>query len=99
MRMNHRFALPRATTIGLGLIILLLVVNLFLSKWNIERLVANEERVVATQEILATLEAVLARVTEAEAAERGLLITNDAHYVEPYERAVGLTWETLARLE
>jgi PAS domain S-box-containing protein len=99
MNLSVRRLRPRAATIGLGLLLLLLIVNLFLSAWNIRRLVDNEERVVATQEVLATLEAVLARVTEAETAERGFLITGDDGYMAPYERAISRTWETLARLD
>src|SRR5690349_2512862 len=84
MHVPVRHLLPRATTVGLGLIILLLVVNLLLSEMNIRRLVGNDERMMATQEVLTTLEAVLARVTESETAERGYLITNDPQYLQPY---------------
>src|SRR5437867_10836830 len=98
MRVAYRQILPRATTVGLGLIILLLVVNLILSELNIRRLVGNEQRVVATQEVLTTLEAVVARVTESETAERGYVITNDARFLEPYEASVARTHETLEGL-
>src|SRR5581483_8307008 len=95
---TKRFS-PRATTIGLGLILLLLIANVIISDWNIARLVENERRVLKSQEILTTIEEVLARVTEAEAAERGFLITNEPEYLKPYEAADVGRWETLDRLE
>jgi len=90
--------LPKATTVGLGLIIVLLVVNTLVSEWNTSRLLRNEHRVVHTQETLTTLEAVLSTVTEAETAERGYLITDNAAYLEPYERAMARAWKTLDQL-
>jgi PAS domain S-box-containing protein len=90
--------LPKATTIGLSLIIVLLVVNTIVSEWNTSRLLRNEHRVVDTQITLTTLEEVLARVTEAETAERGYLITDEPAYLAPYESAIARTWDTLDQL-
>jgi PAS domain S-box-containing protein len=92
-----RFA-PRATTIGLALLVLLLVGNAVVSEWNIQRLLVNEGRVIHTQKVLRTLEEVLASVTEAETGERGFLITDDLQYLEPYQDAAAESWRTLDRL-
>jgi PAS domain S-box-containing protein len=89
---------PTAWTLGLGLIVLLLAANGLVSEWNLRRLVDNEDRVLHTQRVLTTLEEVLARVTGAETAERGYLITGDASYLEPYRKAVRRSLETLDRL-
>jgi PAS domain S-box-containing protein len=89
---------PTTTTVGLGLIVLLLIGNAVLSEWNISRMVENEGRVVHTQEVLTTLEAVLAAVTEAEAAERGFLITGNPQYLGPYQEAADRSVRTLDRL-
>ncbi len=94
-----RRAIPRPATVGLGLVLLLLVLNPLVSEWNIRRLVENGHRVVRTQEELTTLEEVLARVTEAEAGERGFLITHEPAYLKSYEAAVTQTWEALDRLK
>jgi PAS domain S-box-containing protein len=90
--------LPSATTIGLGLIVALLVINGVVSVRNVNRLVENEHRVVHIQEILTTLEEVLSTVTEAETAERGYLITDDERYLKPYETAIVRISETLEDL-
>src|SRR5438045_359515 len=91
--------IPRPATVGLGLILLLLPLNAALSEWNLRRLVENGHLVVQAQVELTALEEVLARVTEAEAAERGFLLTNDADYLPSYEAAVAQTWEALDRLK
>ncbi len=98
--MNPR--LPRSvrntTTIGLLSIVALLVVNVLVSEWNIQRLVDNEHRVSQLQQILTTLEEVLSTVTEAETAERGFLITDEQKYLTSYESAIARINETLERL-
>lgn len=98
MSLPIRSLLPNATTVGLGLIVALLMINGFVSVWNIDRLVENQRRVVDIQEVLTALEEVLSTVTEAETAERGYLITDDEQYLKHYESAVARIGETLERL-
>lgn len=98
MKPHFRHFVPNPTTIGLGLIALLLVVNALVSEWNIGRLVDNENRVVHSQEVLTRFEEVLSTVTEAETAERGFLITDNKEYQESYESANVEIGEILQRL-
>jgi PAS domain S-box-containing protein len=98
MKQRLRAFAPRPTTIGLMLIVLLIVLNLCVSEWNIQRLIENEHRVVHTQEVLTILEEVLSRVTEAETSERGFLITGDETYLQSYERAIVRAREALQQL-
>jgi PAS domain S-box-containing protein len=98
MQPHFRNFVPNPTTIGLGLIALLIVVNVLVSEWNIGRLVENENRVVHSQEVLTRLEEVLSTVTEAETAERGFLITDDKQYQKSYESATVEIGEILERL-
>jgi PAS domain S-box-containing protein len=98
MKPLPRALVPKATTIGLTLIVVLIVVNLGISHWNIEWLIEHENRVVHTQRVLTTLEEVLSRVTEAETSERGFLITGDETYLRPYEQAMSRAHEALDRL-
>src|SRR5438045_2839114 len=97
MTPTHERFTPRATTIGLSLLVLLVIANAVISEWNIQRLLVNEGRVIHAQEVLTTLEEVLATVTEAETGERGFLITNDAQYLGPYQQAAAESWRTLDR--
>src|SRR5262249_41051367 len=87
--------IPRATTVGLVLTALLVFANAVVSERNIERLVENEHRVPETQYLLTTVEAVLSSMTQAETAERGFLITDDADYLQTYRKAVEKTGATL----
>jgi two-component system, LuxR family, sensor kinase FixL len=89
----------KVTAIGLVLIVLLLILNMFVSRWNTRRLIENEHKVAHTQRVLTTLEEVLARVTEAETSERGYLITGNSDYLKPYQTALARSEETLTRLE
>jgi PAS domain S-box-containing protein len=98
MKLGIQGLLPRPTIIGLALIALLLVVNVLISEWNIDRLVDNEHRVLHAEEVLTTLETVLFNMTEAETTERGFLITDDPSYLQLYEGAIAKTSETLERL-
>src|SRR5436305_5978546 len=90
--------LPRATTIGLVLIAVLVFFNAVISEWNVERLVYNEGRVTEAQRVLTTLETVLSSVTQAETAERGFLITDNADYLKTYQDAIDRTERTLESL-
>src|SRR6476661_1195429 len=98
MKASIQRFIPGATTMGLVLIALLVFVNAVISEWNIDRLVENEHRVVHTQLVLTTLETVLSSVTQAETAERGFLITDNADYLKTFEAAIVRTGETLERL-
>jgi PAS domain S-box-containing protein len=88
MNFPPRRTIHPASTIGLGLLLLLMVVNLVISQWNIHRLFENDRLVVETQSILTTLEAVLANVFDAETSERGYLITEDPEYLRSYQSAI-----------
>jgi len=89
----------KATVVGLGVIVLLLVVSMLVSQSNIQRLIDNEHQVAHAEKVLTTLEEVLSRVTEAETGERGFLITGNADYRRSYQNAVARAKETLDRLK
>jgi hypothetical protein len=91
-------SVPNTTTVGLVAIVVLLLVNVLVSEWNIKRLVDNEHRVIQIQQVLTTLEEVLSTVTETETAERGFLITDEQQYLASYESAKTRISETLDRL-
>ncbi|MBI2824001.1 MAG: CHASE3 domain-containing protein [Planctomycetia bacterium] len=98
MKATGSHSLRRATAVGFGLIVLLLVANTLVSQWNTQGLIEIEHQVAHTQKVLTTLEEVLARVTEAETGERGFLITGDADFLRSYQIAMVKTGETLERL-
>lgn len=91
-------SLHLATSLGLGLIVLLLVVNFFVTRWNIERQIENQGRVVRRQAFLNSLETVVAHVIEAETSERGYVITGDDEYLKLHSVAVDRANQTLVQL-
>jgi signal transduction histidine kinase/CHASE3 domain sensor protein len=80
----------RTTTIAaFTLALLLLAATGLAGYFSTIALVRSAEEVRRTHEVLNRLEAVLARLTEAEAAQRGYVITGDPAYLSPYSRARG----------
>lgn len=79
---------PKATTAGLALVVCFFLANASVSEYNRRRLAGNDAQIVRAQTVLTALEEVLATVTEAEAAERGFLITGDDSYLHRYHAAI-----------
>jgi PAS domain S-box-containing protein len=98
MSSRLRSLLPRPTALGLAMIVAVLAGNMLVSEWNTQRLFEIDRRVATTQKLLTTLEELLARESEAEAAERGFLITDNPDFSRSYRRAVERVDETVARL-
>ena len=78
---------PGAATAGLGLVVCLFLANAWIAEYNTRRLKANDSQLIEVHTVLTTLEEVLAAVTEAEARERGFIITNDETYLKPFDAA------------
>lgn len=72
---------------GIALVVLMILGNIGLASWNSQRVAGTAERVNHTQEVLTELDHVLTYATEAEAAERGYIITSNERYVEPFAAA------------
>lgn len=86
---KHRTTLrPKATTAGLALVVGFFLANASVSEYNRQRLAGNDAQVVRAQTVLTALEELLTTVTEAEAAERGFLITGDDAYLHRYHAAI-----------
>lgn len=83
--MKRSFTNPIAW--GLGLTLLLLVLNAIVSYINIRKAFENERWVSHTQQVLNRLEGVLSTLKDAETGQRGYLITGRSTYLEPYEQA------------
>jgi PAS domain S-box-containing protein len=72
----------KAALAGLGLIAALLVANAVVSHRDTLRIVRNQEWVSHTHQVHAVVEEVRASIAEAEAAQRGFLLTGKASYLE-----------------
>jgi PAS domain S-box-containing protein len=90
-------ALPRAATAGVVLAIVVLALNAWLSYENIRRLADNDWWVSHTEQVLTVLGDVLVSATEAEAAQRGYLLTGEEVYLGPYQAAAERVGQQIAR--
>src|ERR1043166_434331 len=81
---------------GAGLAFFLL--NGALAYTMIVRLIQNERLVSHTHEVISELDETLASLTAAETGQRGLIITDDRSYLQPYQTHVREVSEHVTRL-
>ncbi|MGY3498004.1 CHASE3 domain-containing protein [Bradyrhizobium sp. USDA 4502] len=58
----------------------------------------NRDLVVHTHEVISSVEHAFSDIKDAETGQRGFIITGDAKYLEPYERAVYISPESLGKV-
>ncbi len=87
MRDNARppLTLPLETLVTLALIVAVLIGSAVINSMNVLRLYRDNQFVAHTHEVLATLEGILSQAKDAEAGQRGFVITGREAYLEPYE--------------
>jgi CHASE3 domain sensor protein len=96
--MNDWSAIKKLTA-GFALAGVVLTANALVSYWNIWDLVDNGQRVIQTREIIDHLDDVFAVLRDAEAAQRGYLLTGEPENLESYRGQVRRLEEQLAALE
>ena len=72
---------------GFVLILLLVLANAFVSYRSVRRVALNNQRVLKTTHTLAQLQDILATIQDAEAGQRGYIITGQESYLVPYSLA------------
>ena len=77
----------RNLLIGYGVSLVLLTLSAIASFISIRNLLANTELVNHTNEVIKTLEEVMLNLKEAEAGQRGYLLTNDERFLSTYKAA------------
>jgi PAS domain S-box-containing protein len=82
--------LDRPLVVGIALVVLLIIGSAILSAYNVRQLRDDSAMVDHTHEVIATLESIIETVQEAEAGQRGYLITGDEAYFEPYRQSPAL---------
>ena len=95
--MTHTTA--KVFQLGLGLILIVLVLNPGLSAWNLRRIAEDERRVAHSHEVVGAIADTLSLLKDAETGQRGYLITGDPVYLEPYAAALASIRDALRRLE
>lgn len=90
---------PKAILAGFLLIVAVLLGNAAVTQWHTSRLVENEKWVEHSLAVLGALGDSRATIVEAEAEQRGYLITGDPRYLATYETAVARAQSQLAALQ
>ena len=94
-------ALTARRLLGLTLILLLILANAIVSYRSVRRVALNNQRVLKTTQIIAEMQGLLSTMQNAEAGQRGYIITGRDDYLEPYNEAlieVGTHQKTLRSL-
>ena len=84
--------------VGLGLTVLVLVINGVIAVSNTYRIADNNRRVLQIDAILGHLEKTLSTFKDAETGQRGYLLTGTDNYLEPFRTAVATSDGDLGRL-
>jgi PAS domain S-box-containing protein len=93
-----RFAPARGPAVAVALLVAALLVDAGLTLHNIRQVATSVQWVSHTNEVLARLEAMLSSLKDAEAGQRGYLLTGEPAYLDPYRDAIGRLPAELAEL-
>jgi signal transduction histidine kinase/CheY-like chemotaxis protein/CHASE3 domain sensor protein len=86
---------------GLAAVLVFFLVSGFIAYANVSDLRRTNQRVIQTHTVMVTADELLSAVQDAETGQRGFVLTGDARYLAPYERARPLVvdrFETLVEL-
>jgi signal transduction histidine kinase/CheY-like chemotaxis protein/CHASE3 domain sensor protein len=92
-------SLTRNLIIGFGFSLLLLLASSVASYLSIQNLLKSTGWVTHTYKVISELENIISPVREAETAQRGFIITNDAAYLEPFHGAFQQSLNALERVK
>lgn len=94
---NGRFPqLPRPA-LGIAALLLLIIVGLSYHEWSQYHQINTAAQ--RTRDILESIDRIRSEVFDAEASQRGFLLTGASNYLEPYHRARRRVPEDLAKLQ
>ena len=86
---------------GLAAVLVFFLVSGFIAYANVSGLRTTNQQVIKTHTVMITADELLSAVQDAETGQRGFVLTGDARYLAPYERAhpvVTDRFETLVEL-
>jgi signal transduction histidine kinase/DNA-binding response OmpR family regulator/CHASE3 domain sensor protein len=74
-------------SLGLAAVLVFFLISGAVAYLNIQTLREDNQRIVHSQQVITTLDEVLSTMQDAETGQRGFLLTDDEHYLEPYNAA------------
>ncbi len=93
-----RSALPSGTILAFLFVAGMIIALTAISLSNLKNISHNDALVLESHEIQRLLADVLAKLVDAETAQRGYIITGDERYLEPFQQALPLLDENLKAL-
>src|SRR5208283_6081813 len=94
-----RWFTGKGLALDFGLVAAMLALNALLAYFNIEQLAENDRRLAQSHEVLTELNSLSSALTDAEAAQRGFVITGERDYLQPYADAPAKVRGHLERLQ
>ncbi len=73
---------------GLAAVLVFFLISGGIAYRNIQTLKDDNQRIVHSHQVIAVLDDLLSTVKDAETGQRGFLLTNNEHYLEPYNAAL-----------
>jgi len=75
-------------SLGLATVLVFFLVSGGVAYLNIRTLRDDNQKIVHSHQVITTLDGMLSTMQDAETGQRGFLLTNDEHYLEPYITAI-----------
>jgi CheY-like chemotaxis protein/signal transduction histidine kinase/CHASE3 domain sensor protein len=85
---TRKSGLDPFVALGLGAALVFFLVSGWVAYLNIQTLREDNQKIVHSHQVITTLDGLLSTVKDAETGQRGFLLTNDEHYLEPYNAAL-----------
>src|ERR1700761_4779245 len=87
------------STVGLATVLTFFVISAVIAYNNVQMLRGDNERILHSHTVLISLDELFSTMQDAETGQRGFLLTGNARYLEPYEKAVQDASPRLAALK
>ena len=84
----RRRSFDRILTTWFFFLLVVIIASTWLSFKSLERIVANDRRVDFSRSVIDELEATLSTLKDAEAGQRGFIITGEESYLDPYDASI-----------
>src|ERR1700744_4758764 len=84
---TRRSGMDPLVSFGLVAVLVFFLISGWVAYFNIQTLWDDNQRIVHSHEVITTLDGLFSTVQDAETGQRGFLLTDDEHYIEPYNAA------------
>jgi signal transduction histidine kinase/DNA-binding response OmpR family regulator/CHASE3 domain sensor protein len=94
----RRSGMDPVVSIGLAAVLVFFLISGGVAYLNIQTLREDNQRIVHSHQVITTLDGLLSTLQDAETGQRGYLLTNNEHYLDPYNAALPAVTSQLGEL-